>query len=142
MADARATFRCQRQRSACLRGMSRYNATREGAQGTFGFNGALMDATSEMRWEHVDARQRPLLIRPRRLICFAAIEQIELGEPFVDGRTNAQVEYGTADAVRLKLRVVAVLVEVKAPLERHAVHHTGEVIIQVKHEEAQHAGLL
>src|SRR5687768_1476239 len=116
MADARAARRCERQRSACLRGMVRYHAAREGAQGAFGFNSVLVDPAAKMGRKHVDARERPSLVRPGRLIGFAAVQQIEFGEPLFNGRANAQVEYGTAEAVRLTLGIVAVLIEVEPPL--------------------------
>src|SRR5262245_36268006 len=109
MADARATLRCPRQRSVCLCGMAEEQATRQGAYHMFGFGGALMNAPRQTCRKQLEAIQNPAVGGPNELVRFVAVEQIELGQSFVDRRFDTQIEDSAPDSVRPQSRVVSVL---------------------------------
>src|SRR5687768_3784983 len=99
IAEARATLTCQRQRSACLGDMAGNHTTRQRAQSTFGFDGALVHAALEMRRKNVEACERALVARPRGFVRFSTPEQVELFDPLGNRRSNTQVEHGAAHAM-------------------------------------------
>src|SRR5207302_11209837 len=90
MADARATFRCQRHRSACLGGMDIRGPDTAGKrpQRSLGFDRAMVNVTCEVRRKQIDAEQLPPFARAERFLRLIAKPTVKLRATFVDSRLN------------------------------------------------------
>src|SRR5437763_4345460 len=84
MADASATFTCQRQRSVCL-GSMREHSLRQRAHAQFRFDGTAMQTAGEMRRKQLQPDQRPAVAGPQRFVRLVAEQHVELGQAVVDG---------------------------------------------------------
>src|SRR5437879_5917373 len=100
-------------------------------------HGLAEQETPRARRVGLDPREVARLPRPVELVGLAAVEEVELFRPFLEGALYGQPQGHEADAARRMAGVPARLIEVERPATAEAVQGRGRLPVDAENEEAE-----